>query len=201
MTAVPPATKATEPSLWNVANGLTTLRVALVPVFAWLLLDDAGEHTAYRWAAFAVFLLAVATDRIDGDIARRRGLVTNFGKVVDPLADKALTGTAFVALSVLGELPWAVTVLVLGREVGVTLLRLWVIRHGVIPASHGGKVKQFLQCVALSGYILPLTGVWHQLAVAAMVAAVVVTLATGLDYVFRALALRRNSRTEQQRSA
>ena len=201
MTATPPSTEVSGPSLWNVANALTALRFGLVPVFAWLLLADTGDRSGYRWAAFAVFLLAVVTDHADGDIARRRGLVTDFGKVVDPIADKALTGTAFVGLSVLGELPWVVTGLVVGRELGVTLLRFWVIRHGVIPASRGGKVKTFLQCVALSGYILPLTGVWHSVAVAFMVAAVATTLATGLDYVSRAIAVRRNAGHSEKAAA
>ncbi|MGI8615073.1 MAG: CDP-diacylglycerol--glycerol-3-phosphate 3-phosphatidyltransferase [Nocardioidaceae bacterium] len=179
-----------QPSNWNVANALTTLRLVLVPLFGWLLLAQDGDSAHLRVAALAVFLAAAATDRFDGDIARRRGLVTDFGKLVDPIADKALMGMAFVGLSLLGELPWWVTVVVMVREVGVTALRFVVLRHGVIAASHGGKVKTALQTLALGLYIAPLPDSLTPVAVVTMVLAVVVTLVTGIDYVFRALALR-----------
>lgn len=178
-------------STWNIANGLTVLRLLLVPLFAVLLFHDGGDATAWRIVAFIVFVVASATDHIDGDLARRRGLITDFGKIADPIADKALTGTALVGLSVLGELPWWVTVVVLVREIGVTLLRFWVIRHGVIPASRGGKVKTALQILAIGLYVLPLEGVAHTVAAGVMAVAVVVTVATGIDYVLRALHLRR----------
>jgi CDP-diacylglycerol--glycerol-3-phosphate 3-phosphatidyltransferase len=189
------------PSNWNVANALTTLRIVLVPLFGWVLLMDGGQDPTTRVWAFAVFLIAILTDRIDGDIARRRNLVTDFGKLMDPIADKALTGMAFVGLSIIGELWWWVTILVLGREWGITVLRFWVIRYGVMPASRGGKVKTALQAVALSGLILPLqdlSGPWHAVgqalwwvAVILMVAAVVITVVTGLEYVRDAVKLRR----------
>ena len=124
-------------SNFNLPNALTTLRIVMVPFFGWALLVDGGDSVLWRCVAFTLFVLAMITDKIDGDIARARGLVTNFGKIADPIADKALTGGAFVALSVLGELPWWVTLLVLGRKLGITLLRFFVIRHGVMPASHG----------------------------------------------------------------
>lgn len=175
----------------NIANGLTVARLLLVPVFAVLLLR--GSSTGSRTAALCVFAVASATDRIDGDIARRRGLVTEFGVIADPIADKALTGTAFLGLSVLGELPWWVTAVVLVREVGVTVLRLVVIRHGVMPASRGGKVKTLLQTMAVGLYVLPLTG-WAATARGlVMGSAVAVTVVTGVDYVARAVTLRRTS--------
>jgi CDP-diacylglycerol--glycerol-3-phosphate 3-phosphatidyltransferase len=189
----PAATPATTARVANIANMLTLLRLALVPVFAVFLLMDDGETDAWRVAAFAVFAIASFTDRIDGEIARKRGLVTEVGKVMDPIADKALTGTALVGLSLLGELPWWVTVVVLVREVGVTLLRFWVIRHGVIPASRGGKVKTLLQSLAIGLYILPLTGWLHTVSAVLMGVAVVVTVVTGVDYVVRALTLRQTS--------
>jgi CDP-diacylglycerol--glycerol-3-phosphate 3-phosphatidyltransferase len=166
------------------------LRLLLVPVFAVFLFHDDGNDTGWRVAAFLTFVVASMTDRFDGDLARRRGLVTDFGKIADPIADKALTGTALVGLSALGELPWWVTVVVLVREIGVTLLRFWVIKHGVIPASRGGKVKTALQVLAIGLYILPLEGVAHAGAQAAMAVAVIVTVVTGADYVLRALRLR-----------
>ena len=121
--------------------------------------------SAGRVAAFVTFAVAVATDRIDGDLARRRGLITDFGKIADPIADKALIGAALVSLSALGELPWWVTVVVLAREIGVTVLRFVVIRHGVMPASRGGKAKTVLQSVAIGLYVLPLSGAGDAVAV------------------------------------
>jgi CDP-diacylglycerol--glycerol-3-phosphate 3-phosphatidyltransferase len=194
-------TPLTKPSNWNLPNALTTLRIVLVPLFGWLLLMDGGQNSVLRIWAFVVFLVAILTDRIDGDIARRRNLVTDFGKLMDPIADKALTGMAFVGLSIIGELWWWVTIVVLGREWGITVLRFWVIRYGVMPASRGGKLKTTLQAVALSGFILPLrdlNGRWHAIglglwwvAVVVMAAAVVTTLVTGAEYVRDALRLRR----------
>jgi CDP-diacylglycerol--glycerol-3-phosphate 3-phosphatidyltransferase len=183
----------TTPSTWNLANALTALRVALVPVFGVLLLHEQGRVTTWRVAAFAAFAIASLTDRFDGEYARKYGLVTDVGKIADPIADKALTGMALVGLSVLGELPWWVTVLVLVREWGVTALRFAVIRHGVLPASRGGKVKTSLQVLAIGLYVLPLHGVGHALAVGVMALAVVVTVVTGVDYCARAARLRRTS--------
>jgi CDP-diacylglycerol---glycerol-3-phosphate 3-phosphatidyltransferase len=201
----PPADHMAEPiqpvSAWNLANALTVLRLLLVPGFAALLLYDGGRSTTWRLVALVVFLAASATDSVDGELARRRGLITDFGKIADPIADKALTGAALVGLSLLGELSWVVTVVVLGREIGVTLLRFWVIRHGVIPASRGGKLKTILQMLAISLYIAPLEGLLETLAGLVMAAAVVVTVVTGLDYVVRAVRLRRTSaRTADKRA-
>ncbi|WP_196790779.1 CDP-diacylglycerol--glycerol-3-phosphate 3-phosphatidyltransferase [Motilibacter aurantiacus] len=185
------------PGAWNVPNALTVLRLLLVPVFAWLLLRAGGDDTASRVAACVVFAVASITDYVDGDIARRYGIVTDFGKLVDPIADKALIGAALVGLSLLGELWWWVTVVILVREVGVTLLRLWVIRHGVIPASRGGKLKTVLQGVGIGLYLLPHPGPWAWVAAAVLGAAVVVTLVTGVDYVARAVRLRRDARSRR----
>jgi CDP-diacylglycerol---glycerol-3-phosphate 3-phosphatidyltransferase len=186
------AGQLSAPSAWNVANALTVLRLVLVPLFVWLLLRDTGATEGNRLLATAAFVVAIVTDRFDGDIARRWNMVTNFGKIADPIADKALTGAAFIGLSILGDLPWWVTVVVMVREWGVTALRFWVIRHGVMPASRGGKLKTVLQAIALGLYLLP----WHEVAVVHwaaivfMAAAVIVTIVTGLDYVGRALRLR-----------
>ena len=178
-------------STWNVANGLTTLRILLIPVFVLTLFHGDGQQPGWRVMATVVFAVASITDRFDGEIARRRGLVTEFGKLADPIADKALVGAALIGLSILGELPWWITVVMLGREAGVTMLRFWVIRHGVIPASRGGKVKTMLQTVAIGLYLLPLSGWLHVVAEIVMLAAVALALVTGIDYVGRALKLRR----------
>jgi CDP-diacylglycerol--glycerol-3-phosphate 3-phosphatidyltransferase len=193
---------------WNLPNALTTLRILLVPLFGWLLLVDDGQDTSFRVWAFVVFTLAILTDRIDGEIARSRNLVTDFGKLMDPIADKALTGMAFVGLSIIGELWWWVTIVVLGREWGITLMRFWIIKYGVMPASRGGKIKTTLQAVALCGLILPLRdldGAWNTVgqtlwwaAVLVMAAAVVVTVVTGADYVREAIRLRREGQAASQ---
>jgi CDP-diacylglycerol--glycerol-3-phosphate 3-phosphatidyltransferase len=189
----PIGTPASQASAWNIANALTVFRLALVPVFLLALFAAGGHRDGWRVGAWAVFAVASVTDRIDGDIARKRGLVTEFGKLADPIADKALIGAASIGLSALGYLQWWITVVILVREVGVTILRFWVIRHGVIPASRGGKLKTLLQAVAIGLYILPLSGWLHDIAVAIMYVAVVVAIATGLDYVARAVRLRRTS--------
>ena len=132
-------------SAWNLANALTVFRLALVPVFLVALFWGTGHETGWRVIAWAIFAVASVTDRFDGELARRRNLITEFGKLADPIADKALIGAALISLSLLGDLPWWVTVVVLVREVGVTLLRFWVIRHGVIAASRGGKLKTLLK--------------------------------------------------------
>lgn len=196
-TATGPGDAAADPvarvSAWNVANYLTVFRLLLVPVFAVLLLAEDGDSEGLRIAATVVFALASYTDRVDGQLARSRGLVTSFGKLMDPIADKALIGAALVGLSVLDELPWWVTVVVLVRELGVTLLRFWVIRHGVIPASRGGKLKALLQALAIGCYLLPLTGLLATGRAVVMAVAVGVTVVTGVDYVVRAVTLRRTS--------
>ncbi|SDC81989.1 CDP-diacylglycerol--glycerol-3-phosphate 3-phosphatidyltransferase [Geodermatophilus telluris] len=196
MSAVAPDPAATPPQtarLVNVPNALTVLRLAVVPVFAVLLLSDGGMDDDRRVWATVVFALAIITDRYDGLIARRTGQVTEFGKLADPIADKALTGTALVGLSVLGLLPWWVTLVILVREVGVTLLRFWVIRHGVIAASRGGKAKTVVQALAIGLYTLPLEGLLASARWWVMAVALVLTVVTGADYVYRALALRRTS--------
>lgn len=177
----------------NAANVLTAARLALVPVFVALVVLSDMTHAGWRMAAGVVFLAASLTDFVDGWIARRYDLVTSFGKVADPIADKALTGTALVLLSAYGALPWWVTVVILAREFGVTGLRFWVIRRGVIPASRGGKLKTGLQIIAIAWYLWPVAeplagaGPWL------MAAAVVVTVVTGADYALRALRLRRRA--------
>jgi CDP-diacylglycerol--glycerol-3-phosphate 3-phosphatidyltransferase len=172
--------------VFNAANGLTVLRLVLVPVFVFFLL---AGGTGGRSIAFVAFALASVTDLLDGEVARRRSLITDFGKIADPIADKALTGSALITLSYLGEIPWWITVVIVGRELAVTGLRFWVIRHGVIAASRGGKAKTMLQIVAISLYVLP----WHIELVREVVlwAALIVTVATGVDYTARAMRLRR----------
>ncbi len=195
------AQRVQPPSNWNIANGLTMLRLLLVPVFGWLLVEG-DDSDAWRWAALVVFVVASITDQVDGYLARKHGLVTDVGAVADPIADKLLTGVAFVGLSYLGELPWWATLVILVREWGVTALRFWVIRFGVISASPGGKLKTTLQIAVLIAYLVPmpdpvddaLDPVFGWVLYTVLVATVLITLVTGLDYVARAVALRRKGR-------
>ena len=183
------ADKAAPPGLMNVANALTVARICLVPVFVVCL---AAGGTGWRLAALAAFGGASLTDLLDGELARRRGLVTDFGKIADPIADKALTGAALITLSVIGELPVWVTALILFRELGITALRFAVIRRGVIAASQGGKLKTLLQIIAICLYVLPPSfGLPALIKEVVMGAALVVTLVTGADYVIRAVRMIR----------
>ncbi|MFG2054998.1 CDP-diacylglycerol--glycerol-3-phosphate 3-phosphatidyltransferase [Micromonospora sp. NPDC048930] len=177
--------------LLNAANLLTAVRLVLVPVFAVTVVASGMSHAGWRMAACLIFVVASATDLVDGWIARRFALVTSLGKVADPIADKALTGAALVLLSVYDRLPWWVTVVILTRELGITALRFWVIRHGVIAASRGGKIKTALQILAITWYLWPMPAALAVVGPWIMGAAVVVTVVTGFDYIAQALRLRR----------
>ena len=165
----------------NLANFLTGLRLVLVPIFMFALFYETGHDFAGRIVAFVIFAIACITDRLDGVLARNYGMATEFGAFVDPVADKALIG-----LSMLGDLPWWVTVLILTREVGVTLLRVAVIRRGVIAASWGGKLKTVVQALAIGLFVLPWSEFSEPFLVVASVVmgiAIVLTVVTGIDYV------------------
>ena len=181
---------ATPVPTLNVANLLTLSRLVLVPLFVVALFTGDGHDTTWRAIATGLFAVASFTDQLDGWVARKYGLITDFGKIADPIADKALTGAALVGLSVLGELGWWVTIVIAVREIGVTLLRFWVIRHGVIPASRGGKAKTMAQIAAIVAYLLPLPAGADPVRWALMGLALVLTVVTGVDYLVRALRLR-----------
>ena len=172
----------------NLPNILTFIRLLLVPVFAFLL-PQSQDSDAIRWWATAVFGIAALTDFIDGFLARKYKLITNVGKIADPIADKLLIGTALIALSLESTVSWWFTAIILTREIAITLLRFKVINRGVIPASRGGKAKTISQIVAILAYLVPLDGWVNEVALVAMWSAVVLTLATGIDYVFRAYRL------------
>jgi CDP-diacylglycerol--glycerol-3-phosphate 3-phosphatidyltransferase len=182
-----------DASVLNLANGLTALRLLLVPVFAVVLAAHGGHSHGWREWSFVAFAVACTTDLVDGDLARRRNLVTNVGKIADPIADKTLTAAALLGLAVLGDLPWWVTLVILAREFGITALRVFVIRHGVIPASRGGKAKRLVQNISIGLYLLPLTGAFASARFWVMGLALVLTVVTGGDYVSKALTVRRTS--------
>ena len=194
----PPPDHAGDPvgvSGWRtLPNLLTLIRLLLVPVLAFLLFAQDGTDPTLRWWATVVFVIAAITDLLDGEVARRSGTVTTVGKVADPIADKAITAVALVGLSALGDLAWWVTVIILARELAVTALRFWVIRHGVIPASRGGKVKTVAQIIAIALYLAPLPDAIDPLRILAMGIAVVLTVVTGIDYAVRAWRLRQRGR-------
>ena len=191
-----PRTAAEKPSNLNLPNILTTVRIALVPFFGAALLADHGDSITWRMIAWVIFVVAMITDKIDGDIARSRGLITDFGKIADPIADKAMTGMAFVGLSVIFESPWwwAVTIVVLVREWSVTLLRLSVLRRVVIAADNLGKLKTTFQVIGLGGLVLPLRDpdlpgwldtpgdLLYYLAVVFLAIAVVLTVVSGAQF-------------------
>ncbi|MFR9673423.1 CDP-diacylglycerol--glycerol-3-phosphate 3-phosphatidyltransferase [Streptomyces sp. TR06-5] len=192
------AAPAPQAGLWNVANLLTMLRLLLVPAFVLLMLAAGGHDPAWRSLAWAAFTIAMITDLFDGELARRRNLITDFGKMADPIADKAIMGAALLCLSALGDLAWWVTAVILARELGITVLRFLVIRHGVIPASRGGKMKTLAQGIAVGMYVLALTGPLATLRWWVMGVAVVLTVGTGLDYVRQALVLSRSAARERK---
>ena len=181
-----------QASNWNVPNALTALRIVMVPVFGWALLHDGGESLGWRWFAYGLFVVAMITDKIDGDIARKHNLVTNFGKIADPIADKAITGMAFIGLSVIGALWWWVTIVVLVREWSVTFARLSIARQVVMAARQSGKVKTMAQALALGGFVAPfkdLPGAWDVpgdvvwwAAAVLMGVAVVLTVTSGVEF-------------------
>ncbi len=190
------ADRAAEPSPWNLPNALTVLRILLVPLFGWMLLAH-PDAAGWRWATTGVFVLAMATDFVDGHLARSRNLITSFGKLMDPIADKALTGMAFIGLSIIGELWWWVTIVILLREWGITVMRFFILKYGVMAANRGGKAKTMTQSAALVLYLLPLPaagltigGLAEILSWILMAAAFLLTVLTGLDYLREAARMR-----------
>ena len=197
-TAPDGAAPSEQAPLLNIANVLTVLRLLLVPVFIWLALLP-GDRA--RLAAVVVFVVAAFTDRLDGQLARSWGLVTSFGKIADPIADKALTLSAFVLLSVAGRLWWWITLIIIVRELGITLLRLVMLRRAVMAASRGGKLKTVLQILGIVGLLTPWTmilpagaaGAVTVLAYLIVAGALVVTVVTGVDYIVQALRIARRN--------
>jgi len=182
-----------ETTPWNVPNALTTFRIVLVPLFAWMLLSHPDDPW-WRLGTAALFTVAILTDTLDGYLARKHNIVTKFGKLADPIADKALTGMALIGLSIIGELPWWVTIVILVREWGITVMRFAMLRYGVMAAGRGGKIKTVIQAVAIILYLLPLSTIapWmHWVAVIVMGAAFLITVLSGLDYVREAVRTRR----------
>jgi len=186
---------------WNLPNAITVVRILMAPLVFWLLLADAGADGPMRWWAAVIFIVAISTDWVDGWLARSRGIVTDLGKILDPIADKLLTSGTLVCLSILDELPWWITIVIIVREVGITLWRLVELRRGtVVPASSGGKLKTLTQAIAISLFLTPLwtiVGVWiFWVNWVFMILALVLTVWSGLLYVRDAIRLAREHRSE-----
>jgi CDP-diacylglycerol--glycerol-3-phosphate 3-phosphatidyltransferase len=195
----------TPASNGNIANIVTVVRILLVPVFIWLLFLDDGTGGLWRWIATALFIIAIATDGVDGHLARGRNLITNVGIILDPIADKLLIGGALVSLSILGDLWWWVTIVIIVREVGITVFRFVVIRQRVIPASRSGKLKTVFQSIAISLYLAPLQAFFRQIVhapagvtpfingfdFAVMAVALLLTVYSGFEYLWQFRKLRR----------
>lgn len=188
----------TPASMGNIANIITVVRILLAPVFVWLMFLDGGELGVWRWVAALLFIVSIATDSVDGFLARSRNLVTDFGKLVDPIADKILVGAALVTLSILGELWWWVTIVILVREFGITIFRFLMLRDHVIPAGNLGKLKTVVQSVAVSLALVPLWTVlgdwvlWVNWTL--MAAALVLTVVSGVQYLWDAWRVTRAAR-------
>ncbi|MEI2819968.1 MAG: CDP-alcohol phosphatidyltransferase family protein [Marmoricola sp.] len=199
-----------KPSNWNVPNALTTLRIIMVPFFGWALLTEGGTNPVWRWVAFGLFVGAMITDKIDGDLARKHNLITDFGKIADPIADKAITGMAFIGLAIIHPfmpawLWWTITVVVLVREWAVTIARLSIAKHVVLAANSSGKVKTVFQTIGLAGFVLPFDsfpagwmhtvgmGLWW-LAGAFLAASVWLTVSSGIEFARDAAHQRREAK-------
>lgn len=184
-----PAASSAKPSNWNAPNIITASRIVAMPFFVWLVLAS-GDSVAMRWWATAFFVVAIATDALDGYLARSKGLITDLGKLLDPIADKALTGAALVSLAVISELPWWVVIVVLVREIGITIHRLMIVSDVVVAAAWMGKLKTVAQSVAITLALMPLSGmegavgtVFTWINIVTMTIAVLLTIVSGIDYI------------------
>ncbi|ALU21681.1 CDP-diacylglycerol--glycerol-3-phosphate 3-phosphatidyltransferase [Corynebacterium pseudotuberculosis] len=176
-----------NPSNFNVPNVLTSLRIIVIPLFAWLVISSDGQQASWMWWSLGVFVALMITDKLDGDIARAKNLVTDFGKIADPIADKALMITAFVCLNIVGLVGWWVTAIIVVRELGITFWRMGELRKGnVVPASRGGKIKTALQSLAVALYLIPFSGFFSVVQFIVLLAAVAITVITGVQYLIDA---------------
>ena len=195
----------TSGNMWNLPNMLTMVRIVIVPIFLGALLSADGTSVGWRLIATTLFVLAMVTDKLDGDIARKRGLVTNFGKIADPIADKALMSAALLGLWAIDVLPLWIPLVILVREFGITVMRLVILRFMVLPASRGGKLKTVTQTVAIGLLLLqavvvefvtqPWSTMYLVITWVLLGIAVIITVVTGIHYVWMVI---RDFRTRLQ---
>ncbi|MGP6176688.1 CDP-diacylglycerol--glycerol-3-phosphate 3-phosphatidyltransferase [Microbacterium sp. A196] len=181
-------------------NAITIARIPLAAVFFVLLLlggTYGNNDLVIRWIAGALFVLAISTDWVDGYLARKYDIVSDFGKLWDPIADKLLTGAGFVGLAILAEWPWWVVIIILIREWGITVHRFIVASNHIVAAAWMGKLKTAFQGVALSWWLLPLHQLigmdwWTGIGIPLMYVTLVLTVVSGIDYMVSQM---RGSRT------
>jgi CDP-diacylglycerol--glycerol-3-phosphate 3-phosphatidyltransferase len=164
-------------------NTLTVTRIALIPLGVYVLFLDGGDNPKYQALAWTVFFILGLTDILDGRWARNSNRITALGTFLDPVADKALIGSAMISLSIQGRFPWWITILILTREIGITLFRLMVIKGGVIPASKGGKLKTLMQNFGVGFFMLPFPSWLEWFRVAFISVAIILTITTAYDYI------------------
>jgi CDP-diacylglycerol--glycerol-3-phosphate 3-phosphatidyltransferase len=167
----------------QIPNAITVLRILLVPLVIFLLVE--AENSWELWLAVFFFVLSAATDGIDGAIARRKDLVSKTGQLLDPIADKALLGGSLIGLSYVGQVSWIPTLLILSREIVVTIYRLVVARRRVIASSKGGKLKTVIQSTAIPIVIAPIEflGEWVLVLNQAVIwIAVIATIWSGYEF-------------------
>lgn len=168
----------------NLPNALTIARILALPFCAWALFKNGGNDSDWQIIAWCMFFVVGMTDVLDGRIARKRNQISSFGTLVDPIADKAFIATALIGLSILEKMPWWVTIVILAREIGVTLLRFAVIKRGIIAASKGGKIKSLLQNFSVGFYILPLPESLFLPRDILLGIAIVLTITSGYQYLW-----------------
>ena len=172
---------------FNLPNALTFARILFLPLGAYALFKNGGNDHTWQWIAWVIFFLIGLTDFFDGKLARSRNTVTELGKFLDPVADKAMLATAMISLSLLNRMPWWITTVILAREIFITFFRLAVIKRGVIPANRGGKWKAFFQGFGVGFYVMPLSPSLYWFRDGFMYIAIALTFGTGIYYVREAL--------------
>jgi CDP-diacylglycerol--glycerol-3-phosphate 3-phosphatidyltransferase len=164
-------------------NTLTVARILLIPIGVYTLFYDGGDNSKYQLISYAIFFTLGMTDIVDGRWARHSNKITPLGTFLDPVADKALIGAAMISLSILDRFPWWITILILTREIGITLFRLLVIKNGVIPASKGGKIKTLMQNFGVGFFILPLPAWLDWFKYGFISVAIILTITSAYDYL------------------
>ena len=164
-------------------NTLTVTRILLIPSGVYTLFYDGGENSTFQLISYAIFFTLGMTDIVDGRWARQSNRITPLGTFLDPVADKALIGAAMISLSILDRFPWWITILILTREIGITLFRILVIKNGVIPASKGGKLKTLMQNFGVGFFILPLPSWLDWFKYGFISVAIILTITSAYDYL------------------
>ena len=171
------------PKELNLPNSITIARIAFLPLGAYALFKNGGTDQNWQWISWVIFFLIGMTDVLDGKLARSRNSITELGKFLDPVADKAMIATAMISLAILDRMPWWIVIVILSRELFITFFRLAVIKRGVIPANRGGKLKASVQGFGVGFYVMPISESLYWFRDGFMYIAIALTLGTGFYYV------------------